>query len=344
MNASNDSDRANALRWTAGERGRYEVYYATMNHLKSGAGFWIRHTLNAPCEGMGAPYAQVWFSYFNYREPERNFAIKKRYPIGDLRANHDPFHLRIGDCELGGNRIIGGLTGQGHDAFWDLNFIPAATVHRLLPGVFYLGGLADTKVLSPNLHIHFHGQIRVDGVKYDFKGDPGCQTHLWGKKHAHRWVWAHCGAFAEDPSAVFEGIAVQVKRAGVTSPPLSFISLFHRGKAHRLTEIYDPLRIRSRYGSGLWSFFAITGNQLYRGEISCRPQDCVRAEYSDPDGEKAYCHNTETGSSSIRIYKRKNRLSAWRQTDTITSVATTHVEFGSREPDPAVTNVFEEVR
>ena len=56
-----DSAEANRMRW-AFQRGHYEVWYATLSHLASRTGFWIRYTLEAPEEGHGEPYAQLWFA------------------------------------------------------------------------------------------------------------------------------------------------------------------------------------------------------------------------------------------------------------------------------------------
>ncbi len=47
-----DVAEANRMRWEF-QRGHYEVWYATLTHLPSRTGFWIRYTLAAPTEGHG---------------------------------------------------------------------------------------------------------------------------------------------------------------------------------------------------------------------------------------------------------------------------------------------------
>jgi len=342
MSIPAEVERANKLRWDLRKEGHYEVYYITLNHTKSSSGFWIRYTLNSPGENLGAPYAQIWFSYFNAREPQRNFALKRTFPIDEMRANAEPFHLRIGDCELSNGRVVGGIDGMGHEAFWDINFKPAEKVYHHLPGALYLPGMADTAVLSPNLRVHFDGVIRIDGTKLDLKSDPGCQTHLWGRKHAHRWTWAHVGNFAEDHTACFEGLCVQVKRLEIPIAPLTFFTLTYRGKEYRFNEFHTSFRARSRFSTGLWHFRASQDNILFLGEITAKPQDMVTAEYTDPDGEKAWCHNSETGSASIKIFKRKNFAAAWKPADALTCLGAAHVEYAARRQDPDVRAFIEE--
>lgn len=343
MSGTDEAKRANRLRWVSGDTGHYEVYYLTLNHLASKSGFWIRYTLTAPEPVHGGAYAQIWFSYFNYRSPERNFALKQRYPIGELKSAADPFSLRIGNNVLEAGHASGAIAGLGHDASWDISFAPSKTVHYHLPKFLYSIELADTVALCPNLDAHFTGTIKLDGETLELRGDPGCQTHLWGSKHAERWAWAHCNGFREDPGAVFEGLCVQVKRLGLSLPPLNLLHLRFRGRDYNFTDVHTALRCGGSFETGLWRFHAVSGRTLFRGEISCRPEDMVCAEYFDPDGERAYCHNSEVGDAAIRMYTRPNPLASWRHVDTITSIATTHAEFAARERDPIVKNTIEEI-
>ena len=109
--------------------------------------------------------------------PLRHF---KRYA-----ADH-PFAVRIGDAELTPHGARGALAGDGHEVSWDLRWLPAARTHRHLPRVMYRrGGLGDTTVLTPNLDVPLRGSITVDGTTHTLTGDPGGQTHLWGRNHAH---------------------------------------------------------------------------------------------------------------------------------------------------------------
>src|SRR3954465_9657968 len=90
---------ANRMRWQF-QRGHYEVWYAPATHLASRTGFWIRYTLEAPEEGHGEPYAQLWFARFDREQPDRTFGFNKKFPIAELRQEPAPFRIRIADGEL----------------------------------------------------------------------------------------------------------------------------------------------------------------------------------------------------------------------------------------------------
>lgn len=341
MSVPRNPEQANRMRWAKGRRGHYEVYYLTFNHLKTKSGFWIRYTMTAPEQGGGEPWAQLWFSYFNYREPAKNFAVTRKFPISALRAEHDAFQLLIGHNGLDDGRAVGRIEGLGHKAEWDFRFIPSETVHLHLPRLLYRVDIADTLAVCPHLDVYLNGKVTIDGHTLELKNEPGNQTHLWGEKHAQRWAWVHCNAFEDDRSAVLEGLSVQIKRAGVTLPPLNFLFFRYHGKDYRFTELHNLPRTGGKFELGLWQIRAHAGNTLFKGEISARYEDMVCAEYVDPDGDPAWCHNTEVGHCAIRVYQRTNPLASWRHVNTLTSLATTHVEFAGRARDPRVTRDIE---
>ncbi len=343
MVVSQEVDAANRLRWEQGRSGHYEVYYLTFNHRASGSGFWIRYTMTAPDKGKGDAYAQIWFSYFNRANPAKNFALKQKYPIGQLKAETTPFRLQIGGNTLENGHADGAISGNGHEAQWDVSFDPSNTVHLMMPRIFVEKELADTTALVPHLDVCFEGKISVDGEALEFGGDPGCQTHLWGDEHARRWAWAHCNSYNEDPSAVFEGLSVQIKRAGIMLPPINLLFIRYMGKDYRFTELHRFLSAGGSFDVGHWKFNAALGNVKFKGEMKCRDEDMVSAGYFDPDGEPAYCNNTEVGDSKIEVYKRRNLLSSWKLVDTLTADGTAHMEFASRKREARVEKEIEEV-
>lgn len=327
----------NACRWDGARRGHYEVWYLTCNHLASRTGYWIRYTLEAPLAGRGDPYAQLWFARFDKRDPSRTFAINRVVPIETFSAGDRPFCVRIGDAELRHDAMRGAIAGAGHDVSWDLRWRPAAHTHRHLPGLMYRrGGLGDTTVLSPNLDVPVRGTVRVDGRAVEFSGDPGGQTHLWGRKHAHAWAWGHCNAFDGHPGAAFEVLTVRLRRRGRVSPPLTLLSLYAGGAAYCMTGFADTLRARGTWTTGRYAFRAERGDVRIEGEFSCRPDDMVVARYADPDGEPAYCSNTEVGDLRVTLWRRAGRRGPWREQMRLVAPGTGHFETGGRTRDRAV--------
>ncbi len=327
----------NRMVWDRHRPGHYEVWFATFNHRRSGTACWIRYTLEAPSQGKGQPSCHLWFAFFDAAKPERNFAINRRLPASELRVNDSPFEVRIDDSVLRHDALGGVLAGEGHVVRWDLSYQPAHFTHRPLPDGLYSRHLADTLVLSPNLIINLHGEIVVDGQTYAFDGEPGTQAHLWGRKHAHAWAWSHCNTFREDATACLETLSVRVRRAGLVSPTLTFLSLYLGSEVYHLRGLPDLLLRHGRWETGLYRFHGVGRRFRLEGELRCRPEDMVRATYSDPDGETCYCHNTEVADCAITLWTRRNLAAPFRRTTRLVSRGGAHFEYAGRTPDGHVT-------
>lgn len=321
--------------WDGSRRGHYEVWYLTLNHRPSRTGFWIRYTLESPRTGHGDPYGQLWFAAFDAADPARTFAINRRFPIAEMRAEQGPFAVELPGAQLRHDAARGQLTGGGHDASWDLAWAPDARTHLHLPGVMYRrGGVGDTTVLSPNLDVAYRGSITVDGRRLELSGEPGCQTHLWGRKHAHAWAWGHCNGFTDRPGAAFESLTVRLKRRGRVLPPMTLLCLRLDGQEHRFTDFKNVPFNRGGWSTGNYWFQATGARVRVEGEFSCRPDDMVVAPYADPDGEASFCSNTEV--ADLRLVVSDRTLRGWRERETLLAPGTGHFEIGARERDPAV--------
>jgi hypothetical protein len=328
---------ANRMRWQQ-QRGHYEVWYATLSHLPSRTGFWIRYTLESPTEDHGEPYAQLWFARFDADDPTKTFAFNKRFPIAQL-VHSDPFGVRIGDAQLSPDGMRGALKGNGHEAEWDFRWTPARSVHHHLPSASYRGSWADTQVLSPHLNAAATGHITVDGQRYQLDGAPIGQTHLWGRKHAYSWAWSHCNAFEGDRGAALETLTIRLRRGPIVLPKLTLLSLYLDGEEPDLIEFKEFWQMpmaRSDYGTGRYHLIAKSPTIKVEAEYTCRPEDMVLAEYVDPDGDPAYCHNTECADLKVNLWRRSPFVGRFREWRTLTARKSAHYEWGARAGDPLV--------
>jgi hypothetical protein len=330
---SRATEADNLMRWD-GKKGHYEVWYLTCNQVAEKAGFWIRYTLEAP---LHAPaYAQLWFAFFDALEPSRGFALNRRFPIERLASERSPFSVELAGARLTHDGMRGSLEGDGHAARWDLAWLPAAETHRHLPDVIYATRFADTRVLSPNLDVPIRGTIVVDGRTLQLDGDPGGQTHVWGRKHAHSWAWAHCNAFEGRRGAALEGLTVRLERRGVVLPPLTLISLYLDGEAHRLNGFQHLPANRGRFGTARYQFRALGPEVRITGEYVCRPEDMVLAEYADPDGDPAWCANSCVADLRVTVARRSRLWKRWQEQARLVADRTAHFEVAGRSPDPAI--------
>jgi hypothetical protein len=323
----------NRMVW-AGQPGHYEVWYLTCNHRATRSGFWIRYTLEAPTHGEA--YAQLWFGVFHKDDPTKNFALNKKLPASDLAAASSPFALRLGQAVLTHDSAVGSIEGAGHKVRWDLSWLPAPRTHKWLPELIYKTSFSDTKVLSPNHDIPVRGTVEIDGQTLHFDGEPGGQTHIWGRKHAHEWAWGHCNAFDGNRGAAFETLSVRLKRRGMVLPALTILTLYLDGEELRFTDFHDTILARGSWSTGRYRFSAQGLSARVAGEYTCRPADMIETEYADPDGDPAWCANTEVADLKITVWKR-GFLGPWRETARLTATGTGHFEVAGRSPHSDVT-------
>lgn len=327
----------NYMRWNR-EPGRYEVWFLTVSHAASGSGFWIRHTLSAPTPDRDlAPTCQLWFAGFDGGDAGRTFALNRKLPVECLRAERDPFLIAVGDAELRHGALHGAIEGHGHAAEWDLTFEPEERAVRTLPEWAYASERVGTKFLSPHFAVPLRGRIKADGREYRFAGERATQCHLWGSKHAHAWGWGHACGFAEEPETAIDVLSAQLKKGPVVLPKLTVVTLRRHGAVTRLSGPLELLTGRGAFGHGSFRFAATTPLLRVRGELTASPAETVMAEYTDPDGEPAYCHNSEVASLTVRI-ERRSWLSTWREEARLTASRGAHFEYAARSPDAAVLN------
>lgn len=310
-------------------RGGYEVWYLTWNHPGTGQGFWLRHVIEAG-------HSELWFARFDPRDPTRTFGVHRRFPTEPTTGDTLPFRLVLGDAELRHDQARGSLAAAGHDIRWDLRWTPAARALRQLPDLMYArGGLGDTTVQTPNPRVPLHGELVIDGEHLAFSDAPLGQTHLWGKKHAYAWTWAHCGAFDDGDGAVLELLGARLQRGGVTLPTLTLVAMELDGEPLRLNQFRHVLGNRAGWELGRVAFSAHDATTRVTGELTCSPEQMIEAPYVDPDGTRLYCANTEIGDARLVISRRTWR--GWRTERLLTARGTAHFEIGRRERDPRVT-------
>lgn len=338
----------NRMMWR-GQPGHYEVWYLTLTDRTSKSGFWIRYTLEAPVTAHGEPYVQLWFCRGDGNNSEKTFAINRRFPISALASTQSPFEVRIGDAVATHESMQGSLSGLGHEVRWNLRWQASPKVHLFLPSNLYGGTFAETLALAPNLQVAVHGTIEVDGQRYELHGEPGGQSHVWGRKHAYGWAWGHCVSFQRDDDSpnfdknpteptVLETLSVLMRRGPVVLP-LTLFALYPdglSGEALRFTEWLTLPFCRSDYRTGHYALSGQNANVRVEAQFSCQPDDMVRAEYVDPDGAPAYCHFAGAANCRLSLFRRSFPGAKWQLDRKLRSDRGAQFEWGGRAGDSLV--------
>lgn len=173
------------------------------------------------------------------------------------------------------------------------------------------------------------GTVELDGDSIRYDGEPGCQSHRWGRRHARSWAWAHCSAWDGGEDAVFEGLGAS-PLPGL--PPLTFLYLRYGG------EDLVFRRARGRFEFPSWTFSAANDRWRISGAAGLRPEAAVQVRYADPDGGGRHCVNSEIADVAMELYERSDRT--WRHAATLTSAGAAHFELGRPSSWPEVPVAF----
>ncbi|HKO29053.1 MAG TPA: hypothetical protein VJU80_16465 [Solirubrobacteraceae bacterium] len=314
----------NALHWN-GRPGHYEVYYLTLTDGASGVGVWIRYTMSAPGESA------LWFVA---DDPVRGVIARKALrPIDELQARSG--ELRIGDAVLSDRGASGGF----EDVAWDLRWTPSGRSYNHVHPVAERLGLVGSVLELPHADLAIEGVVSYDGTRLALQGARGGQAHIWGSKHADNWAWLHCSDLRDDGGepvrdAFVDAVSVRAHRAGREIGPFTPVVGRFGGRDFLST---SPLRVLanwSTYALTGWRFEAIAGARKLIAQIDADRDRLAGVTYHDPDGDAAYCYNTETASIRLHLYERAPRVGGWAHAAAFAAQGRAHFEYAQRTPVP----------
>lgn len=325
----------NELRWD-GTPGHYEVYYLTMCDPRSGCGAWIRYTMLAPL--VDEPTCALWFLWM---DPHRKqlYGHKETLPISALQASMQPFELRVGDAKLTADAMHGECGAGAWDLRWTAQGPPARHVHPLLERA----KVAKTVLTLPGPDLRIDGSVTVAGTEYEISGARGGQAHLWGSKHALRWAWAHCNDFTSHegeprPGNWLDAVSVWTARFGrELGPSTPVIGRFLDADFRSISPL-AIVRNASRFGLQSWHLEAAQRSRRIVVSVDAARDGLVGVTYTDPDGEQAYCYNSEIASMCVQVWDRAaGRGGSWMLRETLLARGRAHYEYAQRTPLPDMT-------
>ena len=86
--------------------------------------------------------------------------------------------------------------------------------------------------------------------------------------------------------------------------------------------------MRARIGLPSWTVSGRSGDRMIRVEVTQPPGETVAVGYTDPDGARAVCHNSERADAVITLLRRDGR--SWRPDRRWHLDGTAHAEVGLR--------------
>jgi hypothetical protein len=161
----------------------------------------------------------------------------------------------------------------------------------------------------------------------------GGQAHLWGSKHASRWAWVHCNDFPGHAGSFVDGVSVFVPRFGREIGPNTPVVGRLLDDDFIATGPATVVRAPSTFDLTSWNFEATARRRRIVCEVQAPRDSLVGVTYHDPDGQLAYCYNSEASSMRVSVYDKTGRGgSPWKLRETLESDGRAHFEYAQREP------------
>lgn len=159
---------------------------------------------------------------------------------------------------------------------------------ELLPGAQVV--IAPTAV--------FAGSLAVGETTHRVDSWRGSVAHIYGHGNAKRWGWIHADLGDGD---VLEVVTAVSHKPGLRRlAPLAFVRFRIDGKDWPASPL-PSLRMRTTLGVRHWQLEGRIGGREALIRVDQPPERCVSLGYTDPDGAKAVCTNTEQADIHIEL-------------------------------------------
>ena len=299
-------------RWR-GEPGRLEVWYTTLT------GLWLHHELVAPLDGSPA-YAHGWAAVF----PGDGRPVLARFGPVRWRETTGSDVFAAGDVTVAPDR----LRGKAGDVSWDLTATGGGEPLYTFPRWAWERELLPAAQIVPAPTARFTGTVQYGQSTVEYDGAPGGTARIYGHGNAQRWAWLHADLGDGD---VCEVVAAVSTRPGLRLlPPLPLVRLRVGGED---LPAADPLlaarRFRLRLDSPQWTVRGRFGDRRLAVTVTQPPQRTVSVDYTNPDGTRAVCHNSERADAAIEL--DRFGPDGWHREHSWTLAGTAHAEVGARK-------------
>ena len=284
-------------------------------------GYWIRYTTFDPGPASEVEaHSALWAFAFDRDDPSRNWGAKTTFPLGALRAESNPFQIRIDGAGLDGGGCAGKLDSERGSAKWDLRWASREPPFPFLRPRWQ--GLSTVANIGAHPALSISGSIEIDGVTHSLDGVPGGQQHTWGTSHALAWNWG----FGSGPGFWLDGATSRIRsRLGRI---LSGTAVGAQVGAHRFLH-NGPLPVLTHRGpvsSESWTVQVPLGDRRLEARIAPRREDLIGVTYADPKGGSRYCYHTEVADLELRIQRGDEVLGE------TTRAASAAFEYASETP------------
>ncbi|WP_338674853.1 hypothetical protein V1460_19060 [Streptomyces sp. SCSIO 30461] len=318
---TDSSDPLMAPRWR-GEPGRTEVWYTTLTDPATGSGVWLHHELVAPTDGS-EPYAHGWAAVFPENEPVRHARFGPVKWVGN----------ESGFAADGISAEPGRLTGAAGALSWELTEQPTDTALFTFPRWSWRRPLLPAAQILPAARATYRGTFAYGNTTLALDSAPGASARIYGRGNARRWAWLHADLGDGDVLEIVTAVSMRPVLRHL--PPLVFLRLRKDGRTWPRRPERSAIgwagigRFRADIGLPTWTVTGRAGPRRIRVEVDQPAERTLALDYTDPDGARAVCRNTERADAHA-VLERRRWGGSWRIEAEWTLTGTAHAEVGTR--------------
>lgn len=274
----------------------YEVWFGKVD-LAQDQALWFRYTL---LDGV-VREAATWAIVFDLG---RITTGRTRWPLAAVALPADG-QIAPQDTvfQIDGARLdAGGAIGTAGTVSWDLRWTDRGRRFLHVPAVLRMLGVASSELTTPLADLRVTGTVRSGDRTFAVHDATGMVGHIYGRRHAHAWAWAHCNHFDGGEDAVFEGIAARLQVAGRILPPATSFVLALGGRTWKFTSTLRMFAADSTTVDGTWRFVVRSGGAVLTGEVVAPAADRVAlVAYTDTDGQTLWCANSKLATLRLHL-------------------------------------------
>lgn len=281
----------------------YEIWFGKID-ISPGRALWFRYTI---IDGVKKE-ASTWALLFD----NDNVTVgKQTWKLSDLappncviipdnenlqRFQDLPQVFHLGSAHLDGANAI----GQADGISWDFKFKDNGHRFEHVPPFVKALHVAKSTYSACFLDLSFSGTIMNGSESINIEDKPGMIGHIYGKKSAHSWAWAHCNNFNGHDNVIFEGLSARINLGGKVTPPLSSFILIVGERRYEFSSTIKLFTAESEFGEGKWEFMAKSSTATLKG-IATSPGKVALVEYTDTDDSKLWCYNSKLAALKIEL-------------------------------------------
>lgn len=294
-------------------QGFYEIWHFNTQDPAKNRALSLQFTLLSTNNGFRR-IAEIWaiFSQQGAQGETTKIALKQTNELDGFLAL--PGQISIGDSHLmeknGTVTTRGSLNSKSNTISWDLVAQDRSSVqYGLLPDSLRKWRLMHHTLATIHGDLAVSGKLTINGEEFSWEGASGYQSHEYGKKRPHSWIWSQCNSFTDEQGKAvpftFEGYSGNSRFLGpLKGPRLSLLHFTYQGQSYAFDSLKDSLAIRSSHTLNHWKFEAERRELLFRGVTSADHKNFAGLSYEDTNGSLIYCANSDLARIKVHVYRR----------------------------------------